>query len=149
MGIKSFKILAGEQIFGFRGRSKKSLFVAYSQQDAYQEGMLIWAGRQSYGSYFKQVYSLIRLDSTASPYTNNNIFSFLVQSSIVKLETTCTAILTTTWAFCALSYFERNINVVLNPIFQRKDIKTVELKILQKYLTSFKLHQTWSHLFAY
>ena len=33
------------------------------------------------------------LDSTASLHTNSNIFSFLVKSSLDKLETSCTVIL--------------------------------------------------------
>ena len=39
------------------------------------------------------VSSFTSLDSTASLHTENNIFSLLVKSSLVKLETSCTVIL--------------------------------------------------------
>ena len=39
------------------------------------------------------VSSLTSLDSTASLHTNNRIFSFMVKSNLVKLETSRTVIL--------------------------------------------------------
>ena len=61
------------------------------------------------------VSSFISWDSTASLHTNNTISSFLVKSSLIKLETSCTDILppmvSVLWQMCP---FVEQINLSLN-----------------------------------
>ena len=81
---------------------KKSRWCAWDSNPGYRmvgvdETTELWRSPLSYQGFSSitvwQVSSLTRLDSTASLLRNNNIFSSLVISNLVNLETHCTVIL--------------------------------------------------------
>ena len=51
------------------------------------------------------VYNFTVLNSTVKPKTNNHIFSHMINSNIVKLKPSCTAILPSAYDECSLYKF--------------------------------------------